>query len=448
MSLNDLGVGQPVRICIFTFTECQGTADSRVLKEAKTLKQAGYDIRIIAFQGADTAPYEDRDGIKIFRVNLFGCSSFLRKLNSPPSFGVETKVATSPEVSINFIGRIKAIVRSVLSKRAISLVSILAAVYRTFYLWYFFYYCYYCSSFLVARKETADIYHAHDLVTLPVAWLLKIINKGKLVYDCHELWLDRNRIPKRSRLNRAFIQCIESFLIKRTDANIVVSDSIARALSVRYHIAEPAVVFNAPDDYPVKRSDILREQIRIPTGDKIVLYIGFMTPNRGIDELIRALKYLSHCSLVLMGYGGLNYIAVLRKLIEDEAMTGRVHFFGPVPYEEVTRYAASADLGAAPIKNACLSYYYCSPNKIFEYLAASIPVVASNFPDLRKVVEGHRVGVTFDPESPKDIARAIDYVLSDKDKYEEMRKNAMEAAKIYNWRNESKKLLDIYEGLD
>lgn len=104
-------------------------------------------------------------------------------------------------------------------------------------------------------------------------------------------------------------------------------------------------------------------------------------------------------------------------------------------------------MGVAPIKNAGLSYYYCSPNKVFECIAAGLPVAASNFPDLKQIVEGHKLGVTLDPASPRDIARAIDYVLSDKDRYEEMRRNALEAAKIFNWENESRKLLALYEGL-
>ena len=76
-----------------------------------------------------------------------------------------------------------------------------------------------------------------------------------------------------------------------------------------------------------------------------------------------------------------------------------------------------------------------------------MPVVGSNFPELKRVIEGYRLGKTFDPENPEDIASAINWVLSDKDRYEEMRRNALEAAKIFNWENESKKLLSLYEGL-
>ena len=108
----------------------------------------------------------------------------------------------------------------------------------------------------------------------------------------------------------------------------------------------------------------------------------------------------------------------------------------------------SADIGVALGKNAGLSYYYSSPNKIFECIVGGLPVVGSNFPDLKEVIEGYRLGVTCDPDYPRDIANAIDYILSDEMRYAEMRKNALAAAKIFNWGNESKKLLAVYQRLD
>jgi glycosyltransferase involved in cell wall biosynthesis len=254
-------------------------------------------------------------------------------------------------------------------------------------------------------------------------------------------------MSKRSKCNRFIIRRIEAFLIRRTDANITVSESIVKELSERYQIVKPTLILNVPDYHPVERSDILRDEIGIYKEHRIILYVGKIAFLRGLEQLAQSLRYLDHCILVIMGHSLINYIDGLKSLIRAEGMTDRVYFFGPVPFEEVTRYAASADVGVIPVQNACLSYYYASPNKVFECVSAGLPVAGSNFPDIKKVIEGHRLGVTFDPESPHDIARAIDYILSDKDRYEEMRRNALEAAKIYNWQSESKKLLALYEGL-
>jgi glycosyltransferase involved in cell wall biosynthesis len=419
-----------------------------VLKEAATLKNAGWDIRIIAALGVDTEPHEERDGFRIFRVALVTVrlASLLGSYYSGSSVAREKNTASGevrePEKAGQPFGK-RGLVRAALSKTGSRLLRLPVVSYVA----YLRYVEYHWRAFWLAWREPADVYHAHDLMTLPVAWLLKRVTGGKLVYDCHELWLDRNRASKRSRLNRFFVGRVESFLIRRTDANMVVSDSIAAELATRYRIPKPAVVVNAPDYRPVERSNLLRGQLGIPAEDRIVLYVGFITFKRGLEELIRSLRYLNACAVVLMGYGDGGYLAGLKKLIADEGWDGKVHFFGPVPHEEVTRYAASADVGVATIRNACLSYYYCSPNKVFEYVAAGLPVVGSNFPDLKKVIEGHRLGVVVDPESPRDIARAIEYILSDKSRYQEMRKNALEAAKVYNWNAESEKLLLIYRGL-
>ena len=204
---------------------------------------------------------------------------------------------------------------------------------------------------------------------------------------------------------------------------------------------------NAPPFNNVTRSNLLREKLRSNLASRIVLYSGGITFNRGLEELITSLNYLKNIVLVIMGYGAPRYVSELKKFIRSQKLSDRVFFFGPVPHGEVTKYAASADLGAAPIKNSCLSYYYCSPNKVFEYVGAGLPVVGSNFPELKKVIEGYGLGKTFDPDDPVDIARAISYVLSDQNKYKIMAKNAYEAIKIFNWENEEKKLLKIYQDL-
>lgn len=438
-----------MKVCIFTYTECRGTADSRVLKEAATLKQAGYDVRIVAWQGEETCSYEDRNGVRILRISLITkrIGLLLRK-HLPKKSATEVQETESSVVQNHDEKNLEKAKRNPtrnVPNRAIILAgNLLRRIYPRLLYSYFSYIDYYWRSFWLIRQEPAEVYHAHDLMTLPVAWLLKIATKGKVLYDSHELWLDRNRYVKRSRLNKFLIRKLESFLIRRSDVTITVSESIARALAERYRVVQPTVIVNAPDYHPVERSNLLRDEIKIPTEDKVVLYIGAITFNRGLEELIESLKYLKGCSLVLMGYGEADYIYGLKRLITNEALSDRVYLFGPVPYAEVTRYAASADLGVAPIKNVCLSYYYCSPNKVFECLAAGLPVVGSNFPELKRVIEDHKVGVTFDPESPHDIARAIDYVLADRNRYEEMRRNTLEAARIYNWQNESLKLIALY----
>ena len=438
--------------------------DARVLKEAKILTEAGHDIRIIAFLTDEVVPYEERDGFRIYRVALDPIHRKIMRLISLPArlatklIGPKHQQPAKSFVSTKSEGiagseskekipeKSPILYRSswwiyvILHRILVFLVNLLPNVYLS-------YLDYWYRSFRLVRKESADVYHAHDLNTLPVALLCSRLAKGQLVYDSHELWLDRNRPTQRSRLNAQIVRRIERFLVRRADAVITVSQSIANVLSGRYGIPQPTVVMNTPDYHPVERCSLLRDEMGIPQGHRIVLYVGRITFNRGIEELLQSLRYLNGCSLVLMGYRPDNYVADLKRFIESEGLTERVHFFGPVPFEEVPKYAASADIGVVLFRNVGLSYYYSSPNKLFECMAAGLPVVGSNFPDLKRYIEGYNFGVTCDPDNPRDIADAINYILSDECRYNQMRDNALEAAKVFNWQNESRKLLTLYEGL-
>lgn len=474
---------------MFVLNNC--TNDSRVLKEAKSLVDGGYEVKIIATLDDTVKPLEQREGFIIVRVPkgpqvfkslgviLKGFVSSLLRRESATSrkkgksilqvfkdsyrqFGFELgSLGLFGYVRENFK---KAPVRFIILGwagltgyyflKAISITLWLTRriLKRTFF--FFFrplflaYSFYYYRALKVVGKDPADIYHSNDLNTLVPGFLAKKFYGGKLVYDSHELYLERNTFKKQSRISKVVLKFIESTLIKRTDANITVNDSVAGELSKRYGVKKPYVVRNAPKFNNVKKSNLLRNNIeRITSKNKIILYSGVITFNRGLEELISSLHYIDNVSLVLMGYGHEDYISQLKKHINREHLSSRVFFFGPVAPELVTKYAASADIGAAPIKNSCLSYYYCSPNKVFEYIGAGLPVVGSDFPEIRKIINSYKLGKTFKPDDPKDIAKAITEVLSDVREYKTMVQNSLMAAKQFNWENEEKKFMKIYSSL-
>jgi len=304
---------------------------------------------------------------------------------------------------------------------------------------------YYQRSLKIVRQEPADIYHAHDLNTLPVAYWAKRLTGGKIVYDSHELYTE---ISTLSRLERRIFRCCESYLIHQVDKVITVNQSIASELSKRYKISLPEVIMNCPVINNQKGSpceNLLLKRLGFGKAVPLILYQGGYAPNRGLQNLILSAHYLNEGVIVLMGWGRLEQ--ELKNLVKAENLNDKVMFLDPVPQEELLIHTQCATLGVIPYQFVGLNNYYTTPNKLFEYIAAGLPVVASNFPELKRIVEGYNLGKTFDPEDPKDIAAAINDVLSDKARYEEMRKNALEAAKVFNWENESKKLLTIYRNL-
>ncbi len=483
-----------LKICMFVYNNCQH--DSRVLKEASTLVQAGHQVRIVALLDADSLPYEERDGFTIIRIpkeplhcriiykmNCFHLRQLIcqfadsmvktlcrpakwcaclvqksvRKLSGSKKHNVisrkSSKEKPAPKPLLYSLmdrcaGRPLGYILHNMSRLSrLAIRKSLMTFHRPLCFW-----DYYCRSFPVIKSEPADVYHAHDLNTLPLAYWLKKKTGGFLVYDSHEFYVERNRAHKPSRIRKYLLKKIEGFFVKSSDHVITVSDSIGVELQKRYSVKQLSIILNAPlrdtdSDAPGRSQYSLRNALNISEKDRIVLYVGNISLNRGLEYLIRSVGCLENCVLVMMGKVAEEYAGKLKQVAADSGVSDRVHFFGPVSQNQVIAYASSADIGAAPILNACLSYYYCLPNKLFECMNAGLPTIGSDFPELKKVIEGYEIGKTFDPEDPNDIAASIRYVLSDKQRYGLMRRNSLEASKIFNWGNESKKLLAIYDDL-
>lgn len=296
------------------------------------------------------------------------------------------------------------------------------------------------------RAERADIYHANDLNTLLIAYLACFGRKSKLVYDSHEFWSDRSdAFVDEGILNRIlhkFKLLQEKALIKRAAAVFTVSDSLAGALSRKYGIKRPIVLKNCPylTSIPkgIKFTDLKSKK------RKIVLYQGYIAKFRGLAELIKSVVwYESNIRLIFLGDGP--YKEELIKLIKKLNLSDRVFIYPSVPLLELPEYTASADLGVAAYLDLSLSQHYTLPNKFFEYMHAGLPVAVSDLPEMRKIVLEERIGGVCDMSDPKDIARVVNYILSDEKNLKQMKNNAIKAVKKYNWEIESKKLLSTYK---
>jgi len=302
---------------------------------------------------------------------------------------------------------------------------------------------FYYRSWQAIKNEPADVYHSHDLNTLLLGWFSKRRSGGKLVYDAHELFAELAYVRGVEKL--AF-KPLEKRLIHRADAVIVPGEYRGKYLSEKYGIPVPTTVVNCPPLGGRRRQvGSLREKLEIEDTMPIIIYTGGYSAGRGLENLVLSALYLDEGVIVFMGWGILEQ--KLREMVTKNGLWDKVLFTEPVPPEDLVEHIASASVGVAIYQFTSLNNYYASPNKLYEYMHAGLPVVSSDFPALKEIVEGYQLGRTFDPEVPEDIASSINDVLSDERKYDEMRKNALEAAKIFNWENESGKLLATYERL-
>jgi glycosyltransferase involved in cell wall biosynthesis len=303
---------------------------------------------------------------------------------------------------------------------------------------------YYWRAYRLVRNAGFDAFHAHDLNTLPIAALASRRHRARLVYDAHELY---SEVSTLSALERRTWRIIERLLIGWADSVITVCESIANELSRRYHVRPPRVLLNCPPRVALPRDgpNLLRQRAGLEDSDEqIVLYQGGFAVHRGLPQLIEAAAYLERGVVVLMGWGTLE--VELRTLIARLDLTKKVRIIGPASQPELLRVTAGADVGVIPYLPVGLNNYYTTPNKLFEYIAAGVPVVGSRLPELRRFVEGYGLGLTYHPDEPQDLARALRYVLDQPAILAEMRANAAVAHGRLNWDEQKATLLSLYGG--
>jgi len=239
----------------------------------------------------------------------------------------------------------------------------------------------------LAIKERPDVIHCHDTLVLPLGCLVKCLTGAKLVYDAHELESNRNGLTK---LQGALTLRVEKFLWRFVDALIVVSPSIERWYLENIGPKPTAVILKSPLFLEEHKEDVdyLRKKFSISGESKIFIYVGILGHGRGIDLLTEAFKNPQVSShVVFLGYGELS--EELKRLAD---LHPNMHVHDAVPHSQVVSIAQSADFGLCLVQNVSLSDYFCLPNKLFEYCFAGVPVLASDFPDIRVLLSEYGVG--------------------------------------------------------
>jgi len=188
--------------------------------------------------------------------------------------------------------------------------------------------------------------------------------------------------------------------------------------------------------------------LEIPREKKIVVYVGEISPGRGLEHMIEALQWLEDVVLVIIGEGArTEYERTLLQRADSLKVSHKICRMKYHPFNTMIRYVASADLGIVYIQNLNLSYLYSLPNKLFEYLLAGIPIIASDMPEIRKIVDEYQVGCIVELADSRRLGEKIKHVLSDPDLAAQFRSNARRAIRENNWQLESKKLVALYEEL-
>lgn len=251
------------------------------------------------------------------------------------------------------------------------------------------------------RTEPAALYLASDLYVLPALAEAARRHGGRLVYDSRELYAALDSTAGRP-LVAAVWRAVERRHIRRADAVLTVGEAIADRLVTAYGIDRPTVLYNAPEAGLDGDPSLLRTRLGLPDdGRLLVLYQGLFRPGRGLPALVEAAHAVDGVRLVLIGEGAFEgEVARLGAGLGDRLA---VHPF--VPPDDLAALTPGADLGACLIEPLTESLRLSLPNKLFEYLSAGVPVLASPLPEIRRVAEG--AGVLADPQDPEAVADAL-----------------------------------------
>lgn len=286
----------------------------------------------------------------------------------------------------------------------------------------------------------ADIYHFHDPELLPYG--LKLAKKGKkVIYDAHEdvplQILGKYWIPAifRKCVSWAF-ERYENFVAKRL-AFVVVSTP-----TIKLRFEQVNRNCEAICNYPILGENI--QEVSWSAREKAICYVGGLSPIRGITEIVESMAYLEDVQLHLAGgFSPESYREELTKLPtwDKVILHGYLDRVGVI---EVINRSKIGLVTLYPQKN----YLDSLPIKMFEYMYSGIPVIASNFPLWEEIVSATNSGICIDPKNPKEIAAAVDKILSDEMSAQEMGRNGRKAVlEKYNWKIEEQKLVAIYKNL-
>ena len=295
----------------------------------------------------------------------------------------------------------------------------------------------------LARQPAPEAIHIHDHVALALAARLKRSYGVPIVWDAHEIYQDMaGGDADRARENAAIITACHPYI----DHFITINNSIARFYREQYpRMPAPVVVMNATLPEPVPAYDgRLHEAAGLPRRQKILLFQGRFSPHRGLPQLLEAAAALrADWTLVMMGWGG--FEAELRAIAAAQVRAGSpaTVFLPGVPQAQLQLWSAGATLGAVPYENTSLNHRYCTPNKLWEYPGAGVPVLCTDLPEMAAMLTEFGFGLLLPRDfTAADIAATVNGL--DDASLASLRAHCAPFIATNNWSRWERNLLAVY----
>jgi glycosyltransferase involved in cell wall biosynthesis len=282
-------------------------------------------------------------------------------------------------------------------------------------------------------RNRADLFIASDIYSLPSVVLCGRLVGATIMYDSREIFTEVSGIQHRKVLQKLF-GWIERLFITSVNHVVVTGEMDAEYLKKVYGLTSVEVLRNLPRKNIEIRPVDLHARFSIPPEKKIILYQGMIVKGRGIDTYIKAITSPEDFVLLMLGTG--EHLEYYTALVASKDLQKKVVFGGRVPQSELLHLIPNAFSGLAMIENISFNNYYALPNKMFEYIMCGVPVIVSNLPQMKKIVDRYAVGECLDENDAEGLAKTILEWQRNQIHYLSLKENCRNAAKELNWETE------------
>ena len=308
-----------------------------------------------------------------------------------------------------------------------------------------FYALYNLRLFFFLLTKQASLLVSNDLDTLLANYAAsKFKPNARLVYDSHEYFTEVPELIHRPRVQKVWVG-IESWIFPKLKTIYTVNESIAQIYRDKYR-KDVLVVRNISPSFQSHSLPSKRE-LGIPENTFLIIIQGAgINVDRGSEEAIEAMKMVENACLMIVGDG--DVVTQLKKTVEQEGLSEKVRFYGKRPYAEMMAFTQHADVGLTLDKPTNMNYLYSLPNKVFDYIHASTPIIATDLVEIKRVIEKHELGTILTELTPENLAYAIRDLQENPRKLAHFKANCEKASTVENWENEQQILEEIYPTID
>lgn len=296
----------------------------------------------------------------------------------------------------------------------------------------------------LAKGIQADVYHAHEPDSLGVAIKLKEKTGAKIIYDSHEYYPESfsEHFPVGKKLAEKCIYNYEKHLAEKADCVITVNNLLVNKFK-RY--SKNVVLL---PNYPVFSEKVKKKVFnKIPT----FVYVGGLSEERGILNILKSIKLVNgNYKYIFVGqFWSEEFKNKVFAYINKNLRNKDIIFTGKIPHPEVAKYLEDASAGFVLLRSTNWRYVNSEPIKLFEYMQNRVPVIASDFPMMRAIVNESNCGVLVNPEDTHSIARAIENIANNSQDLLEIGQNGYKSAKKkYNWKILEPAFINMYKDIN